>query len=1185
MAFDAPESSTTADCQRHLRQCGRGHLDCLGCLFAAGYLGRLRKKAQQLCPEDAQLAWRAKCVFKHPVTGNQMSYLVANWEESGSVSVGCFICRACCASGAYGAMEVKTRNALQLCNLAGHGDSQIHRKSLETWAASHAVEPGTSCAEESAQPPKSQGLVSGISDSVPRLDRWVQALELVAACKSYGQFAAHVDAQTVGSALEPGGDTSEHVARRLIFSMAEVLNEKDRAIMKDSAFASVAIDKTRDIFLVYARVLTHAGSLYDFLLGIAECLPDVDSGAEALQQIIRRACTRAVGQRKGGLLYTHPEDKFVTEAYTRFCNSVISAVADGGTVEQRILFDSTAARLVNTQSPPLFPSCMIVTRDRPHRFRSVQKGFWNQVDLPIKELLDSLVTGNRSVARLLESSLKFGRVFQQAQMNAKVSHSAPTFAGVIKNLQYSEARFDSRSRPLFRLFRLLPIVVQCLADISSEQDDEDATWACELLESLGGEKGFNALLGAALVADTMVITQPAIRLEDAAAADWSLSGPVASELLQTLRHLLYEGGIWLEEAEGTLVHACLRSVRGKTVYIRSGTPAASAIALAWPTPLSPIIAKAKELFRIYEAFFKANFPMYEEANAFSCFNIDAELTVRDRFYFVRLLSARYSLSIDDVWRQFHGNGVSSGAWHRAVWHGSSAGLAFAASKAEASCLESEHAPETRSQKAWLSCFKELERDTPCKRLVGIYLASLSGTGTVDRWLKEVVRVMDYRPNVDPRGAQAAVKLIVQDLGGRRRTPLQGRQMLVEAVAKTAHGGGNVAHPISKFGIQAQTLYKNLFGQRRLPGRSLDAKLPQEVARLRLVADRPRMTRARLGTAAADESSEKAALQAHADSVKAAVARVKEGGEAEGPLGVIQLPQPDPKRRRIMQEAAQSANMMYTSMVTGRALGTETMPPEADDMAEHQKKAVQKQIDIANKKAEAFLRTKASVPVTYVDAKGGFMRVKDDRPSSVGPAPALPALIRAIVAPTFSGLQPEKFPNFQFRQAKTFRNSCDVVLVPDVHRNFTDPEALFARLVGARLVDSRWLAGDSEGEICFRSVMQNKHLILYIHGSFAQQHARHAIVLEAAGQMSPSMRDGKPRFDVRSGDRPEKISKPTLTYALVGDVEAATSQQKKNNRIWHLADLMTACTLVWDPPASENTSASSSSGRQCPQLAS
>ena len=523
-----------------------------------------------------------------------------------------------------------------------------------------------------------------------------------------------------------------------------------------------------------------------------------------------------------------------------------------------------------------------------------------------------------------------------------------------------------------------------------------------------------------------------------------------------------------------------------------------------------------------------------------------------------------------------------GALHRAIWHGSSAGLAYAASKADVSRSRLEHAPETRSQKAWLSCFKELERDTPCKRLVGIFLGSLSGTGTVDRWLKEVVRVMDYRPVVDPRGAQAAVKLIVQDLAGRRRTPLHGRQMLVEAVAKTAHGGGNVAHPISNFGIQAQTLYKNLFGQRRLPGRSLEPKLPQEVASLRLAADRPRMTRSRLGPAAANQSSEKAALQLHSDSVKAAVERVREGGEAEGPLGVIQLPQPDPKRRRIMQEAGQSANMMYTSMATGQPLRAETMPPEAADMDEDQQKAVRKQIDIANKKAEAFLRTKATVPITYVDAKGGFMRVKEARASSVGPAPALPAVIRALVAPTVSGLQPEKFPNFQFRQAKTFRHAADVVLVPDIHRNYSDPEALFARLVGARLVDPRWLQGDEQGEICFRSTMENKHVILYIHDSFVQQHPRHAVVLQAAGQISPAMRDGKPRFDVRPGERPEKVKKPTLTYEVVGDAGTASSEHKKSNRIWHLDDLMKACTLVWDPPANEDATASSSSGRQCPQ---
>ena len=50
----------------------------------------------------------------------------------------------------------------------------------------------------------------------------------------------------------------------------------------------------------------------------------------------------------------------------------------------------------------------------------------------------------------------------------------------------------------------------------------------------------------------------------------------------------------------------------------------------------------------------------QEANAFAAFNIDAELVVQDRFRFIRLLSQRYGLDINTVWKQFLGNGTTSG---------------------------------------------------------------------------------------------------------------------------------------------------------------------------------------------------------------------------------------------------------------------------------------------------------------------------------------------------------------------------------------------------------------------------------------------------------------------------------------------------------------------------------------------
>ena len=88
------------------------------------------------------------------------------------------------------------------------------------------------------------------------------------------------------------------------------------------------------------------------------------------------------------------------------------------------------------------------------------------------------------------------------------------------------------------------------------------------------------------------------------------------------------------------------------------------------------------LYKVYEAYFDANFPMYEatalvapilllcsplllplqEATSFSAFNLEdnGALDTSDRFRFIRMLCHRFNLEVNDVWRQMIGNGTTSG---------------------------------------------------------------------------------------------------------------------------------------------------------------------------------------------------------------------------------------------------------------------------------------------------------------------------------------------------------------------------------------------------------------------------------------------------------------------------------------------------------------------------------------------
>ena len=90
---------------------------------------------------------------------------------------------------------------------------------------------------------------------VPRLDRWVQALQLAKSGAAYDEFPQLVFSQSVGSGLVPGADSSAQCARKMIFCMSEVQSAVDRDLLDTAVKSSIAIDKTSDCLLLCCRCL------------------------------------------------------------------------------------------------------------------------------------------------------------------------------------------------------------------------------------------------------------------------------------------------------------------------------------------------------------------------------------------------------------------------------------------------------------------------------------------------------------------------------------------------------------------------------------------------------------------------------------------------------------------------------------------------------------------------------------------------------------------------------------------------------------------------------------------------------------------------------------------------------------------------------------------------------------------
>ena len=71
--------------------------------------------------------------------------------------------------------------------------------------------------------------------------------------------------------------------------------------------------------------------------------------------------------------------------------------------------------------------------------------------------------------------------------------------------------------------------------------------ATSLLERFGGPEGYDRAVGAAVVADTMLVMQEFINRSQGTSDDVMLTGKNSDLCKTRLRSLLLDGAIWLEE--------------------------------------------------------------------------------------------------------------------------------------------------------------------------------------------------------------------------------------------------------------------------------------------------------------------------------------------------------------------------------------------------------------------------------------------------------------------------------------------------------------------------------------------------------------------------------------------------------------------------------------------------------------
>ena len=108
--------------------------------------------------------------------------------------------------------------------------------------------------------PKSDPLVgatSGVSNDVPRLDRWLDVASVIAGHESFESYRRHSKLPRFNATLNQGGgldDSSPQAAAKMVLCMAVQLHRRDLKVFKRCIAVSLAFDERDQLLLVYARI-------------------------------------------------------------------------------------------------------------------------------------------------------------------------------------------------------------------------------------------------------------------------------------------------------------------------------------------------------------------------------------------------------------------------------------------------------------------------------------------------------------------------------------------------------------------------------------------------------------------------------------------------------------------------------------------------------------------------------------------------------------------------------------------------------------------------------------------------------------------------------------------------------------------------------------------------------------------
>ena len=421
-------------------------------------------------------------------------------------------------------------------------------------------------------------------------------------------------------------------ARSIQWCLYEALRDWELRFLQAAGCINIALDERNGRLLVKYSA---SDAKLDVRWGCLALLRNRGSTSQdvaaAVLDGVQRLCTRRVA---------HP-GIYPVQAKRRCCektrDSILKRIemftADGAASEQ------LAGKMLHPGSlrsglAPKLPNLRLVLRDKAHASRRITERTF-QADPILHEILQVLLYGQPSVARLLHHSLPFQTIFEREVGKQTRPGNAADIRGTVKNMSFAKQRFDSSAKPLGRCVLNLDALISTMEIIMRQRptSSKEAQGARQFLAILNERSVLLMGMLADATDECLVLTRffdkEAFQLEDTA------------RQLNGFRNKLH----WLFSKRGCLGTGFTSLARehldrAKLVPCpKNGLPRTLGGHGASPATIAQCLGHMVAWARLVDEVCKTEFPDFELLNAFAAFKIVSQPPPTARRHVERLTKA------------------------------------------------------------------------------------------------------------------------------------------------------------------------------------------------------------------------------------------------------------------------------------------------------------------------------------------------------------------------------------------------------------------------------------------------------------------------------------------------------------------------------------------------------------------